>query len=98
MASLRIIWTHLTAFCVAKTVRKSQAYITLEWEHELDVVERKYEEIQFRKFNSGKEVLQGKFMLTEVPQAGETILKFAVEMKAPLVEAEMQILDHPLER
>lgn len=81
-----------------KTVEKTQTYFSLKWKYHLDVVERKHEEIQFRKFKPDKEVLQGKFMLSEGPQADETILKFAVEMKAPLEPGEMQILEHPFER
>lgn len=73
-------------------------YISLRWEYSLDVVERKCEEIQFRKFRSDETVFQGKFILAEGESASETVLEFAVECEIPMDNSAIKLMEHTLER
>ncbi|GMH39940.1 hypothetical protein BSKO_07844 [Bryopsis sp. KO-2023] len=84
-----------------QVVRKSQPYIDLRCAYELHVVEKKFNEIQFRKCRGEMDILQGKWILSEsmrsTPENPETVLKYAVEVEVPMEEDAMRLIEHTLE-
>lgn len=81
-----------------QVVSMLKSYVSLRWEYDLDVVERKFEQIQFRKFRSDESVFQGKFILAEGASPNETILEFAVEYEVPMDNGAIKLMEHTLER